>query len=183
MGSASQAAAGPRVVAGGKSMSLAAAEQAELVQVLRFGSSTKIVAAGGSDVRVELPAGGTATVRDLAQKGASNERRFVLTGTTSLDLGGTGAVTRGGKAAKPSAKDKKAPATRASVKRVAGGKLRLTLTARDASKVAASYVVVAGSKRAYKKPLVLTAKRLAKTTYGSVDIWGNAEKPRKAPRR
>jgi pimeloyl-ACP methyl ester carboxylesterase len=182
LGSASQAAA-PRVVSGGKSTSLAAAEQAELVQVLRFGSSTKIVAAGGSDVRIELPAGGTATVRDLAQKGASNERRFALTGTTSLDLGGTGAVTRAGKPVKPSTKDRKAPVTRASVKRIGGGKLRLTLKARDASKVAASYVVVAGKKRIYQQPFVLTAKRLAKTTYGSVDIWGNAENPRKAPRR
>ena len=40
--------------------------------------------------------------------------------------------------------------------------------------------MVGGKRRVYKQPLVLTAKRLAKTTFGSVDIWGNAEKPRKA---
>ncbi len=180
LGSASQAGKGtPRILAGGKSMTLAAAEQAELVQVLRFGSSTKIVAAGGTDVRIELPAGGTATVRDLAQKGASNERRFTLTGSTSVDLGGAGTVTRGGRSVKRAAKDSKAPVTRGSVRHLARGKVRLTLKARDASKVAATYVAVAGKRRAYDKPLVLTARRLAKTTFGSVDIWGNAEKPRR----
>jgi hypothetical protein len=42
---------------------------------------------------------------------------------------------------------------------------------------------VAGKRRACTKPLVLPAERLAKTTFASADIWGNSEKPRKAPRR
>jgi hypothetical protein len=40
------------------------------------------------------------------------------------------------------------------------GKVRLVLKARDASKVAASYVIVSGKRRAYKKPLVIAAKKL-----------------------
>ena len=41
----------------------------------------------------------------------------------------------------------------------------------------------AGDKRTlYRKPLVVTTKRLAKLRYGSVDLWGNAEAARKAPR-
>jgi hypothetical protein len=43
--------------------------------------------------------------------------------------------------------------------------------------------VKAGGKRTvYRKPLVVTAKRPAKLRYGSVDLWGNAEAARKAPR-
>ena len=68
------------------------------------------------------------------------------------------------------------------MKRLRGGKLRLTLKARDASKVAATYVTVGAKRTTYRKPLVVTAKRLAKLRYGSVDLWGNAEAARKAPR-
>ena len=81
--SAAQA-SGPRVLAGGRSYSLTDAEKAELVQVLTFGGSTKVVADGGTDVRVELPAGSAATVRELAAKGAGPERRF--TGAMTVDL-------------------------------------------------------------------------------------------------
>ena len=172
-------AATPRVTSGGRSLTLRDAELAGLVQVVTFGASTKIVAMGGSDVRVELPAGGTAAVRDLSNKGAGPERRYAVTGPTSFALGGSGAVTRAGKPVKPSTVDRKAPVTRAALKRLAGGKVRLTLKARDASKVAATYVVVAGKRRAYTKPLTLPARRLARMTYGSVDIWGNAEAPRR----
>ena len=120
----------PRVLAGGRSLPLRDAERRGLVQVLRYGGATKIVATGGSDVRVELPAGGTATVRDLTEKGAgAGAARSRSRAATSVALGGSGAVTAGGKALKPSARDKKAPVTRATVKR-AGGKVRLTLGAR-----------------------------------------------------
>ena len=69
------------------------------------------------------------------------------------------------------------------VRRAAGsGKVRLLLRARDASRVAATYVKVDGKRTAYRKPLLLPAKRLAKLRYGSVDVWGNAEAARKAPR-
>lgn len=179
----SQAKTQPRVISGGRSYSLRDAERLSLVQVLTFGATTKIVAKGGSDIRVELPAGGTATVRDLARKGAGPERRFAIRGATSFALGGSGAVSSGGKTLRPAARDKKAPVTRARLARAAGGKVRLTLKARDASKVAVTYIVVAGKRSVYKKPLVIAAKKLAKVRYGSVDIWGNAETPRKAPRR
>lgn len=163
----------PKIVSAGRTYSLAEAEQAELVQVIEFGGSVKVVAHGGSDVRMELPSGSTAVVRDFTDKGASAERRY--SGATSIALGGSGAVTgKSGKALKPAAKDKQPPKTTA---RLRGGKL--VLKAKDASKVAATFVVIGGSKRAYKQPLKLTAKQLKKATYGSVDVWGNVEKPRR----
>jgi pimeloyl-ACP methyl ester carboxylesterase len=45
----------PRVIAGGRSLPLADAERAGLVQVVTFGASTRVVARVGTDVRVELP--------------------------------------------------------------------------------------------------------------------------------
>ena len=175
----SQAKTQPRVISGGRTYSLRDAERLGIVDAVTFGATTKIVAKGGSDIRVGLPAGGTAAVRDLTQKGAGPEKRFAITGATSFALGGSGAVTSGGKTVKPAARDTKSPVTRATVKRVAG-KVRLTLRARDASKIAATYVFVSGKRRAYKQPLVIAASKLKKITFGSVDIWGNAETARKA---
>jgi len=80
------------------------------------------------------------------------------------------------------AADTRAPRTTARVRRLRGGKLRLTLEARDAARVAATYVTVGAERTTYRRPLVVTAKRLAKLRYGSVDLWGNAEAARKAPR-
>ncbi len=166
----------PKVVVRGRTYSLAEAERADLVQVIELGGAVKIVATGGSDGRVELPAGGTAVVRDLGDKGAGAERRYV--GAGAIALGGSGAVTgKGGKALKPAAKDDKPPKTTATWR---GGKL--VLKAKDASKVAATFVVVGGKQRAYRKPLKLTAKQRRSATYGSVDIWGNVEKARRLKR-
>lgn len=162
----------PKIVSGGRTYSLDAAEKAGLVQVIEFGGAAKIVAKGGSDVRVELPTGATAAVRDLTDKGAGPEKHY--RGATTVALGGSGAVTgKGGKALKPVAKDKQAPVTKATWRR---GKL--VLKAKDASKVVATFVVVDAKQRAYKKPLKLTAKQRKTATYGSVDVWGNAEKAR-----
>jgi hypothetical protein len=114
-------------------------------------------------------------VRELSDRGAGAERRFVLTGATTVHLGGSGAVTdRSGKALKAAARDSAAPVTRASWR---GG--RLVLKARDRSRVAATFVTVGGKRRPYSKPLRLTAKQRRSVTYGSVDVWGNAEKPRR----
>jgi hypothetical protein len=98
-------------------------------------------------------------------------------------VGGSGAVSAGGRARKPVKADTRAPKTIARVKRLRAGKLRLTLKARDASKIAATYVTVGGKRTTYRKRLVVTAQRLAKLGYGSVDLWGNAEAARKAPGR
>ena len=105
LASASQAGA-PRVVSGGAAYTLADAEKAELVQVITFGGSTKVVADGASDVRVELPAGSAVALRDLSPKGAGPQRR--LTGAMTLDL--DAGTVRGGKKA---AKDTTPPRTTA----------------------------------------------------------------------
>ena len=140
------------MVSGGRSYSLDEAERAKLVQVVTFGGATKIVATGGADVRVELPAGTTAKVRDLTEKGASKPRSSARSrgGGGAVALGGTGAVTA---AARRSSRPRPTSARRARaarVKRLAGGKVRLTLKARDASKVAATYVTVA--RQAHRLP-------------------------------
>lgn len=61
--------------------------------------------------------------------------------------------------------------------------MRLALKARDASRVAVTYLTLAGKRTVYRRPLVMIAKKLAKARYGSVDVWGNAETARKAARR
>jgi hypothetical protein len=120
-------------------------------------------------------------VRDLAETGAGLQRRFgPLTGTTTVELGGSGAVTRAGRAVRPAARDAQAPVTRAALRPAGRGRVRLTLRARDASGVAATYVIVDGRRRVYRRAIVLRAKRVA---YGSVDIWGNAERVRTLRRR
>ena len=90
-------------------------------------------------------------------------------------------MSAGGKALKPVKADTPTETT-ARVQRLRAGKLRLTLKARDASKVAATYVTEGAERITDRKSLVVTAKRLAKLRYGSVDLWGNAEAARKAPR-
>jgi hypothetical protein len=149
---ASRARTEPRVTVGGRSLTLDEAEQAGHVQVVRFGATTKIVSRGGA--RVELPKGATAVVRQLSDRGAGAPKHYV-----------------GGKAV---ARDTKAPVTKASWR---GGKL--VLRARDASKVAATFVIVGGKKRLYRKPVRVSRS----ARFGSVDVWGNAETPRRVPRR
>ena len=98
--------------------------------------------------------GGTAAiVRELSDRGAGAPKHYV--------------------GAKPVAKDTKAPVTKASWRR---GKL--VLKAKDASKVAATFVVIGGKPRVYKRPLKLSAKQRKGAKYGSVDVWGNAERER-----
>jgi pimeloyl-ACP methyl ester carboxylesterase len=169
---ASAGASAPRITAGGRTYALRDAERAGLVQAITIGDETKIVAMAKSGVRVDLPGDATATVRTLTEAGAGREQRF--TGATAVDLGGTGAATRNGKALKPAAKDAKPPVTKATLR----GR-RLTLRARDNTKVAATYVIVGGRARRYRKPVKLTPKQLRSAKYASVDIWGNAEKPRR----
>ncbi len=174
----------PRVVSGGRAYTLDEAERARLVQVVTLGAQHTIVARAGADVRLELPAGTAATVRDLTEKGASRPRRYgpFAAGGGAVALGGSGAVTSGGRTLKPAKADTRAPRTTARVRRARAGKVRLVLRARDASRIAATYVTVRGRRSVYRKPLLLTTRQLAKLRYGSVDVWGNAEAARKAPR-
>jgi hypothetical protein len=165
---AAQGGGAPRVIAGGRAYTLDAAEAAGLVQVVALGSTTKVVAQEGSGVRLELPPGGTATTRTLSERGAGREQHYVLSGATSVALGGSGAVTRGGKVVKPAPKDTKAPRTKAHRR---GGKVLLRR-----SEAGTTYVVVGGKRRLYTRPFKRSRKR---TTYFSVDVWGNVEKPRK----
>jgi pimeloyl-ACP methyl ester carboxylesterase len=122
LASAAQA-GGPRVLAGGRSYSLDEAERAEVVQVLRYGLMTKVVAS--ADVRVEWPRGTGYAVRQLSEKGAGPERRFVD--------------------GKRVAKDTTAPRTTA---RRRHGKLVLR-----AKGALATYVIVKGKTRRYTKPI------------------------------
>ena len=109
----------PRIVSAGRTSSLEEAEQAKLVQVVSYGTATTIVAMAGADVRLELPAGTTAKLRDLTEKGASKARAYGPFGSSggAVALGGSGAVTAGGKALKPAKADTRAPRTTARVKR------------------------------------------------------------------
>jgi len=113
----------PKVVAGGKTYTLEAAQQAGVAQVLRFGGNLKVVTEG--DARVEFPKGTALAVRDLTEKGAGPERRMID--------------------GKPVAKDTTPPKTTA---RFRGGKL--VLKARGA---AATYFLVKGKRQRYRKPV------------------------------
>ena len=46
------------------------------MQVVRLGGQSTIVAMAGSDVQVRLPAGATARIRDLDEKGAGKPRMY-----------------------------------------------------------------------------------------------------------
>jgi pimeloyl-ACP methyl ester carboxylesterase len=128
---------------------LAEAEKAGLVQVLRFGANVKIVA--GDDVKVEFPRGTAVAVRELSERGARPERRYVD--------------------GKPVKKDTTPPRTSA---RWRHGKLVL-----KAKGAAATYVVVKGKRRVYRRPITVKAG----TRFFSVDAWGNTERARKVPKR
>ncbi len=106
------------------------------MQVIKLGGTTDIVSSGIADLQIQLPAGGTATVRDIGSKGAGTATRYVLTGATTVPMSG---AVKGAKAARA---DKRPPVTSAALR---GG--RLVLKARDASKVAVTYVIV-GKKQA-----------------------------------
>jgi hypothetical protein len=184
--SAGASAAGPaglRIVSGGRSMSVDEAVRAGLVQALELGGQTTLVTRGGQDVQVVVPAGMTATERSLSSRGAGARRAYgPFGGAATVALGSSGSVVSGGRAVKPRRLDRRAPVTRARVVR-AGRRWRVALRVRDASRIAATYAVVGGKKRLYRKPLVLTTRALRGLRFGSVDVWGNAEAKRRVARR
>jgi hypothetical protein len=66
-----------------------------------------------------------------------------------------------------------------------GGTAILRFTAKDASRVAVTTIRI-GTKKARKvrlrRPDRVPVKQLRKLRFASVDVWGNAERPRRLPR-
>lgn len=172
-----------RVRTADRVLDLQAAENAGLVQTFAMGGETTIVASDTTPVQVEVEGGSySLSTRDLHDTQAGPRRAYQgLSGKVVVSAAGTPAVKRGGRALKPASKaDRTPPRTTAKVRKLRGGKVRVTLRARDgASKVAATLLEVGGKKRTYLEAVTLTRKQAARARFGSVDAAGNAETSRK----
>lgn len=163
-------------------MSLEAADDRGLVDVIDNGAQKFIVADADSPVKVQLPSSGAMTVTTRTIDGTKQgpERTFQpAKGVVDIAAGAGAKVTQKGKALKPAPRDTAAPVTTAKVTRLSGGRVRIALRAKDASKLAGTFLKRGTKRVRYRKSVVLTRKVAAKTTFGSVDIWGNAELPRR----
>ena len=107
--------------------------------------------------------GGAVTFK--ARKG-----KLVMTGASA---------TLNGRTLRPSPPDTKPPRTRVKVRR-RGRTAVLTARATDKSGVRATYVQIGRAKRrVWRGPLRVPVSKLRSVRYGSVDVFGNAEAPRR----
>ncbi len=161
------------------------AEAAGLVDVLRFPGRTYVTAAGRAPAAFSLDGRRYAVITsELDGTRKRHERRYgPFTGPVQVAAGATAAVTRGGKPVAPARADDGPPVTRAKLKRLRGGRVRVTLRARDASsQVARTLYRTGGRARRYRRPFTVTVRDLSRLRFGSVDVWGNVEKERRARR-
>ncbi len=99
-----------------------------------------------------------------------------------------GAVPTAGGGAAPTvrptaARDTTRPRTTIKVKRLRGGRVRVTLTAKDAGGVKRiRYRIGRAAAKTYQRPFTVTRAQLKRLTAFAEDRAGNVEAPRKAPR-
>ncbi len=92
-------------------------------------------------------------------------------------------VTRNGKGLRPHKPDKRPPKTGAKV-RIRGKTALVTLNPRDPSGVQSTFVTLNGKQLKLRRQRLRIAKRkLAKLRVFSIDVYGNAEKPKRIRRR
>jgi pimeloyl-ACP methyl ester carboxylesterase len=170
-----------RASAAGDAKTLEEAQAAGLVDVIRFRGRTFVTTAGSAPVSFALDGGRYSVIAsELDGSRRSNTRRYgPFTGRVDVAAGETVAISRAGREVRPAKADAQAPVTHARVKRLRGGRARVTLRARDASKIARTLVRTGRRTRAYRRPLTVSRSDLRRLRFGSVDVWGNAEKERR----
>ncbi|WP_028061388.1 lipase/acyltransferase domain-containing protein [Candidatus Solirubrobacter pratensis] len=150
-------------------MTLDEAEKAGLVDVIREPDRTVFVTTTTEPLTVHAAGTGQLEVTPLIGDAKTGAAKLYDLAPAGVDVSAAG--SRSASSAPARAADRRAPRTKAKLRR---GKL--TLRARDASRVAVTMVRVGGRKaRPYKRPLRLGH---AKVRYWSVDEWGNAESVR-----
>ncbi|MTD45078.1 hypothetical protein GKE82_12445 [Conexibacter sp. W3-3-2] len=166
----------------GPAMTPAQAQAAGLIDLVQAGGQTTIVVDDRRPVQLTVPADRSGkpyamTTQDLDGSRHGPVRTFGdLTGATVLDAGAATTLRAGGRVLRPSrGAERDAPRTRAQIVRLAGGRVRVTLTTRDRSLVTGTYVFVGERRRRYRRPVVLTAAQARRASFASVDRWGNAE--------
>lgn len=171
--------------AGGARLSLRQAEATGLIEVLHLGRQLILIADASAPVRIALGAGRHAVETTPITAGGKGKTTAYgpMKGAVTISAGRQAAVRKAGKAVKGKRADTKPPRTRVTVRRK-GKKAIVSVRVRDASGAAYSYLT-RGAKPLlrFKRRVKLPVAQLARARYGSVDIWGNAERPRKLPRR
>ena len=170
---AAQTGAGP--------VKLGEAVQAGLVDVLERDGRTVIVARDDLPVSLRVsgrtlallvtPLDGERTGKTVAYR--ARRGTVVLRGTSA---------TLDGKRLRPSARDRTPPRT--TVRRRRKGRTTILVAkARDRSGVRATFIQVGrGKRREWRKPQRVATRTLKSVRFGSVDVFGNVERPRKVGR-
>lgn len=182
---------GIRVVAGGRTMTPVQAEAAGLADVLEFGGQRYIVSSARTPLRIEIPPsqGLSLVTQQITSAGTGPERRYgPVTGAATVTTGTAGvtaAVATGGRVLAPVTRaDRTPPRTTARVRRAAvRGRVRIVLRVRDASRVTGTFLRVGARQQRVRpgRPLTLSLRDARRARIGSVDVWGNAERPHPLP--
>ena len=167
--------------AGSDPMKLHEAARAGLVDVLERGERTVIVARGdhpavvrvtGRKLAVQVtPLLGERTGRTVGYQ--ARRGRLVLSGTSA---------TLNGRKLRATARDRTPPRTTVSLRR-SGRTTVLTPKARDRSGVRSTFIQIGrGKRRAWRTPQRVRTSKLTSVRFGSVDVFGNTEPPRRVRR-
>jgi pimeloyl-ACP methyl ester carboxylesterase len=174
------------VTASGASMTLAQANQQELVQVLAFNG--KVIVATNNHVPVTLKLTGSGTLLKVRSISSTGKEGSGTSGPPSyygpvkgtVTLGESVPVELNGKRLKPTHAIRP-PHTIARITR-RGHRFLVRLIAKSKAGGVVTYTVIGKDKRRlYRKPLLLTAKQLKKLRFASVDRFGDWEHLEKAP--
>ena len=172
----------PRAVAAqSSSLSLDEAVQSGLVDVVERGTRTVLVARGdGVTVRFsgrDL----SATVTPLEGSRKGTPAHFgPVSGALAITGGAKIQATRNGRPLSRRKADRRPPVTRAVLVRRTGRFVLVRPRARDASGVRATFLRIgAQPAKPWRGPVRVRRSQIGKVRFGSVDVFGNTERPRR----
>lgn len=169
------AGAGPR-------MTLEQAQRSGLIDLLQTATQTMIVVNNRTPVTIDLPDGPDGRPYTVTTEELDGARRSApvlygpFTKGTTVGTGSATTLRAGSRVVRPAkGAERRPPRTTARVTRLTGGRVRVALRARDASKVNGTFLFVGERRRRYRRPVVLTAAQARRASFASVDRWGNSE--------
>jgi hypothetical protein len=172
---------GAAAQAGSGTLDLHEAAAAGIVDVIERGERTVIVTHGDQDPTVTVSGRNVAVETTPLLDGRKGRAVTFEARRGKLALTGASATLNGRKL-RASARDTRPPRTRVKVRR-RGRTAVLTAKATDRSGVRATYVQVGRAKRrVWRGAIRVPVARLRSVRYGSVDVFGNAEAPRRVRR-